>query len=82
MELRYKNKDYKISRSNRKGKKYKVLVNEKYVHFGAKGYRMYPGTKRGDSYCARSSGIKGVDDINSANFWSRLKWRCVGKRSV
>ena len=72
----------KILRSERKGKKYKVLVNGKYVHFGAKGYRMFPGTKRGDSYCARSYGIKGVNDIESPNYWSRLKWRCEGKRSV
>lgn len=74
-------KRYKITRSNRKGKKYKVKVGDKYVHFGAKGYRIKPGTKYGDSYCARSSGIKGTNDIMSPNFWSRVMWACEGKKS-
>ena len=29
---------------------------KKTVRYGAKGYKIGPGTKRGDSYCARSAG--------------------------
>lgn len=77
-----KGKRYNIQRSNRKDKKYKVEVNGKDIHFGAKGYRMFPGEKRGQSYCARSSGIKGTKDITSANFWARKMWACKGKKSI
>jgi hypothetical protein len=79
--LRYKNKNYQITRSNRKNKKYKVEVKGKTIHFGAKGYSIAPSTKKGDRYCARSSGIKGTKDIMSPNFWSRLMWKCEGKKS-
>lgn len=72
----------KITRSDRKGKKYKVTIKEKTIHFGAKGYRIKPGTKAGDSYCARSSGIKGANNPESANYWSRKMWRCRGKKSM
>lgn len=71
----------KVSRSTRKDKKYSVVVKGKKVHFGAKGYKIKPGTKAGDSYCARSSGIKGTEDVNSPNYWSRRAWGCVGKKS-
>jgi hypothetical protein len=78
-----------VQRSTRKGKKYKVRVCKevrgkrqcKTIHFGASGHRIKPGTKAGDSYCARSSGIKGADDPLSANYWSRRMWGCVGKKS-
>ena len=72
---------YNVYRSDRKGKKWKVKVGSKSVHFGASGYRIAPGTKKGDNYCARSSGIKGTGDINSANFWARKMWNCKGKKS-
>lgn len=71
----------KITRSTRKGKKYKVVYKGKTIHFGAKGYRMFPGTKRGDNYCARSLGIKGANNPYSANYWARKLWRCIGKKS-
>ena len=73
--------------SERKGKKYKVLVNDKYVHFGAEGYRAAPGTPRGDRYCARSYGILDGDgdptrtDRESPNYWARKLWKCQGKKS-
>ena len=43
------------------GKKYSKTVTDKSgkkrtVYYGAKGYKIAPGTKRGDSYCARSYG--------------------------
>ena len=82
-----------------KGKKYvKVVKNPKTgrtkrISYGASGYKIAPGTSRGDSYCARSYGIKqdmlkrGGDsakkarDPNSPNNLSRKKWKCSGKVS-
>lgn len=72
----------KIQKSKAKGKKYKVEVNGKTINFGAKGYRIKPGTEAGDSYCARSAGIKGAGDSESANYWARQLWSCQGKKSV
>lgn len=41
------------------GKKFvKETKDRKKIYFGAKGYQVKPGTKAGDSYCARSAGIK------------------------
>lgn len=80
-----KGKKYIIQRSNRKGKEYvAVPVNGKgkSVHFADPSMPEYPGTKRGNSYCARSSGIKGTDDVTSPNYWSRRLWACKGKKSV
>ena len=77
-----------------KGKKYsKTVTNKKTgrkkkVSYGAKGYRIAPGTSKGDSYCARSYGIKkGLskdkqNDPNTPNNLSRKKWKCRGKKSM
>ena len=78
-----------------KGKKFvKVVEDEetgrsKKVSYGASGYRIAPkGTKRADSYCARSAGIKKrlpkdqQNDPNTPNNLSRKKWGCVGDKSV
>ncbi len=62
----------------------------KYVRHGDKDYKISPGTKRGDSYCARSAGIKkdgkkmdcGGKDKNTPNCLSRKKWKCKGKKSM
>jgi len=37
----------------------------------------YPGTKRGDAYCARSSGQKKTDKVKVR----RKEWGCKGKKS-
>lgn len=73
------------------GKKYvKVVKNAKTgrtkkVSYGAQGYKIAPGTKKGDSYGARSYGIKqrskNPNDPNSPNNLSRKKWKCSGKKS-
>lgn len=80
-------KKYKIKKSPRKNKEYVVkLPSGKKVHFADPSMTEYPGTKRGDNYCARSLGIakeyniKG--DKKSPNFWSRQLWSCKGKKSV
>ena len=81
MNIRVNNKIYKVKRSNREGKKYRVDYENEAIHFGASGYRIRPGTASGDSYCARSHGIGRLEDPSSANFWSRKMWRCEGKKS-
>ena len=41
------------------------------------------GTKRGDAYCARSSGQKSKDGTMSPKLRTRRKaWGCKGKKSV
>lgn len=41
------------------------------------------GTKRGDAYCARSSGQKSKDGTMSPKLRARRKaWGCKGKKSV
>jgi len=63
--------------------------NTRKVRYGASGYKIAPGTKRGDSYCARSLGdmkSEGMDcsgpDRNTPMCLSRKKWRCRGAKSV
>ena len=67
-------------------KKWATKVGNKIVYHGAKGYRIYPGTVRGDSYCARSYGIAqkylSARQKDSPNYQSRVKWRCRGKVSL
>lgn len=74
-------KEYNVMRSERPDKKFKVQVGGRYIHFGARGYSIAPGTPKGDRYCARSSGIKNSKGID-ANDLSRAMWRCSGKRSM
>jgi hypothetical protein len=74
------------------GKKYtKVVTNpetgrKNRIRYGAKGYKIAPGTDKGDRYCARSFGdmkSHGKDcagaDRNTPLCLSRAKWRCSGK---
>ena len=58
----------------------------KTVRYGAKGYSISPGTKKGDSYCARSAGQmkknpKAAKNPNSPLRLSRKKWKCSGSKS-
>lgn len=63
-------------------KKFKAKVDGKTVKFGAKGYSIAPGTPKGDSYCARSAGIKKCAKPPCPNDLSRKAWGCEGKKSV
>ena len=51
------------------------------------GPRVKAGTKKGDSYCARSLGIKKrlpkskQNDPNTPNNLSRKRWKCSGAKS-
>jgi hypothetical protein len=72
-----------ISQSTRKNKEYVAKFPDgDRIHFADPTMNEFPGTKRGDSYCARSFGIKGKDDVRSPNFWSRQLWSCQGKKSI
>jgi hypothetical protein len=72
--------------------KKKVVTNPKTgrtktVRYGQKGAKVAPSTKKGDSYCARSYGIKKrlpkekQNDPNSPNNLSRKRWKCDGPKS-
>ena len=76
------------------GKKYtKTVTNpetgrKNKVRYGAKGYRIAPGTDKGDRYCQRSYGQMVKFSMNCAGSdkltpmcLSRAKWRCSGKVS-
>ena len=60
---------------------------KKTVRYGQKGATVSPGTKKGDSYCARSNAIKKSlppskrNDPNTANNLSRKRWKCRGDKS-
>ncbi len=84
---KHNGKKYKIRKSNRKNKEYVAkLPSGKKVHFADPDMTEYPGTKRGDNYCARSFGIGKEHNIlgntKSPNFWSRQLWSCKKKKSV
>ena len=71
-----------------KGKKYARRVKGKCVSYGAKGYSIAPGTKKGNSYCARSYGDMkshgkkcSGKDRSTPLCLSRQKWKCSGKYS-
>lgn len=83
-EFDIKGTKWSVTKSPRKNKEYLAtnLSTGKKVHFADPSMPEYPGTKRGNSYCARSSGIPGKNDPSSANFWSRKLWSCKGKKSV
>jgi hypothetical protein len=79
----------------RKGKaKVKVTASGKRVSYGQAGKakgggaRVKPGTSKGDSYCARSLGIKkGLpkskqNNPNTPNNLSRKRWKCSGAKSM
>lgn len=78
----------------RKGKaRAKMVTNKKTgrknkVSYGQKGAKVKPGTSKGDSYCARSNGIKkGLpakkrNDPNTPNNLSRKRWKCKGNKST
>lgn len=70
-----------------KGKaRVKITSGGKKVSYGQKGAKVKPGTKKGDSYCARSAGQmkkhpKAAKDPNSPLRLSRKRWKCSGNKS-
>ena len=87
-EKKKKKKKIKKGCKPSKGKKYARRVKGKCVSYGAKGYKIAPGTSKGNSYCARSYGdmkSHGKDcsgkDRSTPLCLSRKKWKCSGKYS-
>jgi hypothetical protein len=70
-----------------KGKsRVKITGSGKKVSYGQKGASVKQGTKKGDSYCARSAGQmkdhpKAAKDPNSPLRLSRKRWKCSGTKS-
>ena len=82
-KVRVRNKSYTVSESKRKNKQL-VASDSKgnKVHFGDPAMPEFPGTKRGDRFCTRTSTQKGKNNPKMASFWSRkYLWNCVGKQS-
>ena len=85
----------KVARAKpRRGKaRVKVTKSGKRISYGQAGKakgggpRVKPGTSKGDSYCARSYGIKKRlskkkrNNPNTPNNLSRKRWKCSGKKS-
>lgn len=61
-----------------KGKRSAKRVNGKCVSYGKKGVTPKPGSKKAQSYCARSAKIKGS---GAANRLARKAWGCKGSKS-
>ena len=62
--------------------KWRTKYKGRYYSHGDRRYRIAPGTKRGDSYCARSYGILKKYGKTPKNVLSRRKWKCKGKKSM
>ena len=75
----------KLSKSNRKGKKFMVEVDDKKIHFGASGYSDYTinkNDKKMKAYIARHKPREkwGKSGIKTAGFWSR--WLLWNKKTI
>lgn len=73
-----------VQRSDRDNKKFKVLTPDgKTVHFGHSDYTISGNNNqsKGDSYCARSNGIKDSGKYSPNNL-SRIMWSCKGDKAV
>jgi len=85
--MKVNGKFWNVKKSKRKNKEYVAIGPEgQKVHFADPSMTEFPGTKRGDSYCARSLGIARKYNIqgdpSSPNFWSRQLWSCEKGKSV
>ena len=75
----------KVYRDKKTGRKRRVSYGQAGKAKGG-GPRVRPGTKKGDSYCARSAGQmkknpKAAKNPNSPLRLSRKRWKCAGKKS-
>jgi len=76
----------KVVKNKKTGRKRKVSYGQAGSAKGG-GPRVKPGTKKGDSYCARSLAQKkkfpkAAKDPNSPLNLSRKRWKCKGKKSM
>jgi hypothetical protein len=64
-----------------KGKAVAVVVGGKKRSVGQAGVTPQPGTKKADSYCARTAKIPKCKNPPCANDISRKRWKCAGTKS-
>ena len=84
-EVTVKGKKFVIRGGKIQGKKYTAVPADGKggaIHFGQSGAFAKPNTSKGDSYCARSAGIKSSKKGASANDFARMLWNCNGKKSM
>ncbi len=88
MKYKYKGVVFEVKDSSRKdSQKVAIFKDGTKIHFGDPDMSEYPGTSRGDNYCARSYGLGKeygtLGNIKNANTLSRLiLWNCKGKKSM
>ena len=72
-----------MKRSNKpaKGKAIAVVVGGKKRSVGQAGVTPQPGTKKAQSYCARTAKIPKCKNPPCANDISRKRWKCSGSKS-
>jgi hypothetical protein len=72
-----------MKRANKpaKGKAIAVVVGGKKRSVGQAGVTPQPGTKKADSYCARTAKIPKCKNPPCANDISRSRWKCSGSKS-
>ena len=72
-----------MKRSNKpaKGKAIAVVVGGKKRSVGQAGVTPQPGTKKAQSYCARTAKIPKCKNPPCANEISRKRWKCSGSKS-
>ena len=75
----------KVYRDKKTGRKRRVSYGQAGKAKGG-GPRVRPGTKKGDSYCARSAcqmkrSPKAAKNPNSPLRLSRKRWKCAGTKS-
>lgn len=71
---------YDSPRSNKQ--RMAILPSGKKIHFGDPDMKEYPNTKRGDNYCARSSGISSDNKLSANTLSRKILWKCKGKKSM
>ena len=64
-----------------KGKAIAVVVGGKKRSVGQAGVTPQPGTKKAQSYCARTAKIPKCKNPPCANDISRKRWKCSGSKS-
>jgi len=88
MKYKYRGISFEVKESDRKdSQKVAIFKDGTKIHFGDPDMKEYPGTSRGDNYCARSYGLgkkyNTLENIKNANTLSRLiLWNCKGKKSM
>ena len=72
-----------VLESDKPSKQKMALTQDgKKIYFGDPSMPEYVGTKRGDNYCARSSGISDDNKLTANTLSRKILWKCKGKESM